>query len=328
MSIFTDEIGERIQAKLELLGYSQRFNLVGSAGSARCYYRNQNEKGSVILMDTEELDADFFRFVRISNYLEKKGVNVPQIHCIDENSSQMLIEDLGDNTLLQVVQNDRDQIKIVYPIVLDSLAQLQKSSLEDESVHGDVQLNQALENRNFGLLDIRWETEYFSHEFLSGYLGVKPNLIEDLIPYFDELANKVSDHSRGFMHRDFQSQNLMIKDFRLFQIDFQGARNGSIYYDLASVLWDPYVELSLKEVEFYFESYCSKVGWNKREAWSLFLQASLQRLMQALGAYAFLSLKKGKVEFKNWVAPGLRQLRQVLEISDWEGRELLFEIWE
>ena len=213
-------------------------------------------------------------------------------------------------------------------MLLDSLFQLQKSSFEEESVHGDVQLKKALENRSFELPDIRWETEYFSDEFLVDYIGVKKSLIEELNPYFDELALNVSKHSRGFMHRDFQSQNLMLKDNKLWQIDFQGARMGSIYYDLASVLWDPYVELSLVEVEFYFGYYCDKMGWEKESVWPLFLQASLQRLMQALGAYAFLSVKKNKLDFKNWIAPGLRQLRQVLEISDWEGRELLFEIWE
>lgn len=329
MSVFTGDLGALIQEKLKDLGYSHQFSLVGSAGSGRCYYRCSGLDGaSIVLMDAGELDADFFRFVRISTYLEKKGVNVPHIHCIDEESAQMLIEDLGDNTLLHMIQNDRLEIKKVYPLLLDSLFQLQRSSCEDESVHGDIQLKVALENRSFEKPDIRWETEYFSDEFLKGYLGVRGSLVEELNPYFDKLAQKVSEHSKGFMHRDFQSQNLMIKDSKLWQIDFQGARMGSIYYDLASVLWDPYVELSLKDVESYFDLYCSKIGWKKDETWPLFLEASLQRLMQALGAYAFLSLKKGKADFKNWIAPGLRQLRQVLEVSDWEGRELLFEIWE
>jgi len=43
------------------------------------------------------------------------------------------------------------------------------------------------------------------------------------------------------MHRDFQSKNLMIKNEQIFVIDFQGARLGPPSYDLASLLFDPYV---------------------------------------------------------------------------------------
>jgi aminoglycoside/choline kinase family phosphotransferase len=212
--------------------------------------------------------------------------------------------------------------------VLKSLYVLQKPTPGVSSLHALDELQDALESRGFEEGDIRWETEYFRDEFLKGYLSFNNDKVEELESHFGSLASSVARHPRGFMHRDFQSQNLMIKEEELWQIDFQGARVGSIYYDLASVLWDPYVELSLSEVEGYFDEYSELAGWDKKRAWQGFLEASLQRLMQALGAYSFLSLKKGKSEFKVWVEPGIRQLRQVLEICEWSGRDLLLELWD
>ena len=57
-------------------------------------------------------------------------------------------------------------------------------------------------------------------------------------------------HEKSILHRDFQSQNLMVKpDGTVHVIDYQGSRMGSVYYDLASLLLDPYVGLSDGEID-------------------------------------------------------------------------------
>ncbi|MDR1811714.1 MAG: hypothetical protein LBQ87_02715, partial [Candidatus Fibromonas sp.] len=49
-------------------------------------------------------------------------------------------------------------------------------------------------------------------------------------------------------------------------------------------------------------------------AWENFLTASLQRIMQALGAYCFLSGKKGIASFEQYIEPGARRLREVVRL--------------
>ena len=60
---------------------------------------------------------------------------------------------------------------------------------------------------------------------------------------------------------------------------------GAMFYDLASLLWDPYVELSLTEIKDFFEywrvSYRETKTYTKDDAWEAFIHASLQRVMQA-----------------------------------------------
>jgi hypothetical protein len=49
--------------------------------------------------------------------------------------------------------------------------------------------------------------------------------------------------------------------------------------------------------------------------WKRFLEASLQRLMQALGAYCNLSRNKGIPSFARHISPGVKRLKCVLEAS-------------
>jgi aminoglycoside/choline kinase family phosphotransferase len=102
----------------------------------------------------------------------------------------------------------------------------------------------------------------------------------------------------------------MIRDGEPFFIDFQGMRFGSPFYDLGSLLCDPYVNFSDKErdelLSFYYGLTKWDLDWTTFQ--SAFWEASAQRLMQALGAYGFLGLKKGMKTFLDHIPVGLRHL--------------------
>ena len=49
------------------------------------------------------------------------------------------------------------------------------------------------------------------------------------------------------------------------------------------------------------------------ETWESFIHASLQRVMQALGAYCFLSKVKGIKKFEQYIEPGKKQLLALFE---------------
>jgi aminoglycoside/choline kinase family phosphotransferase len=135
---------------------------------------------------------------------------------------------------------------------------------------------------------------------------------------FKELAKKAAAQKRVLMHRDFQSQNIMIE--KIGFVDFQGARNGSIYYDVASLLWDPYMMIPVKMIKqlfslwFYANPLLKDVS--PEDAWEDFLIASAQRLMQALGAYCFLSNTKGIKAFEQYIVPGAKRLGELLALRN------------
>ena len=122
--------------------------------------------------------------------------------------------------------------------------------------------------------------------------------------------------ARTLVHRDFQSQNIIIQDEQAWLIDFQGMRPGLPQYDVASLLYDPYyVDLTSSERS-------QLLGFYKRVALQSGMQltsdfdevfnfCALQRLMQALGAYGFLGLQKGRPDFLAHIPAARRSLREV-----------------
>ncbi|MFO0752646.1 MAG: hypothetical protein U0411_04895 [Thermodesulfovibrionales bacterium] len=111
-------------------------------------------------------------------------------------------------------------------------------------------------------------------------------------------------------------------------IDYQGARLGPPAYDLASMLWDPYYGLgdALRErlVGYYVEqmSTVAGEGFSTREFSESLLPCRLQRHMQALGAYGFLSVEKGKKYFLKHVPEALRHLKEETALAKGEYPEL------
>ena len=135
---------------------------------------------------------------------------------------------------------------------------------------------------------------------------------------FDLLAKRISAEPLFLMHRDFQSQNILIHDNEIRVIDFQGARRGLLQYDLVSLLKDSYLVLpqavQQRLIAHYIEELNNRgitISDNAhfRETFTL---AGLQRNMQALGAFAFLSGEKGKTWFRQFIPAGVHHLTSAL----------------
>jgi aminoglycoside/choline kinase family phosphotransferase len=118
------------------------------------------------------------------------------------------------------------------------------------------------------------------------------------------------------IHRDFQCQNIMITRGGIPRvIDFQGARMAPAAYDVASILWDPYHRLddSIRDrlIDYYLEEMKRRsAGFDEALFRDGLISCRLQRHMQALGAYGFLSVVKGKNYFLKHVPEALRLLKE------------------
>ena len=65
---------------------------------------------------------------------------------------------------------------------------------------------------------------------------------------FVNLAKRLASYRRVLVHRDFQSQNIIVWNEQAYLIDFQGVRPGLPQCDLASLLFDPYVALTVESL--------------------------------------------------------------------------------
>ncbi len=295
---------------------SDNFILLAGGGSDRSYYRILSNGRSLVLMVSPSDKQEVAAFIDVGKFLFNTGIGVPEIIDVDEEGLMLLLEDMGDDSLYNILCHKKNEIDIYgyYKKVLLFLAEMQiRPSL------CFVQCNY-LKNRSFGYEKFRWETDYFRECFLKQFCGLslpKEVLLEE---EFNRLAAFLDKEPKYFMHRDFQSQNIYFKNGQVKAIDFQTATKGLLQYDLASVLKDAYFVIDQKMraelIDFYIDILNKKWGMkiDYKEFVKTFHLAGMQRNMQALGAFAFLGLQKGKREFFKHIPAALSYLEEALLI--------------
>jgi aminoglycoside/choline kinase family phosphotransferase len=306
--------------------------LIGTGGSDRKYYRlNDHEKSAVLMVCSAE-DPDFERHIAYTEFFRGYLLPVPEMFAVDCKQKQALFEDLGDLSLYSWLKCRRGpaSIESMYRRVLDILVKL----------HSTVSINSSesplLCSRVFDYEHLRWETSYFIERFVSGHIGMTVKEGNTLKEEFQVLAKTVDSFPKAAVHRDFQSQNLMItKDEVPRVIDYQGARIGPPAYDLASVLWDPYYRLDDDMRERLICYYTEKMradtvtDFDKDEFRYSLMLCRLQRHMQALGAYGFLSKMKGKKYFLRHIPQAMEYLTEetALAVEDFSAlHELVMKL--
>jgi aminoglycoside/choline kinase family phosphotransferase len=162
-----------------------------------------------------------------------------------------------------------------------------------------------------------WEQNYFFEHCLCGHFQLSEADARAVMdaPAMRELATRLAMEPRVLVHRDFQSQNVIIHGGEAWLIDFQGMRPGLAQYDLASLLYDPYVTLTdfeRAELIAFYKTLLEARGGTAAETFDdVFYMCAAQRLMQALGAYGFLGLQRGKPDFLAHIPAARRSLREV-----------------
>ena len=257
-----------------------------------------------------EVDA----FVRIGRHLHEKEVPLPEIYFSDTFSGLVCMQDLGDQHLQQVVCNAdaETDVEDLYKAILGNLMRM--SLAGRQGFDPDWAWQTPAYDREV-ILDR--ECRYFVESFLNLYAGM-PVSYTDLVDEFDWLAHETLSLSlQGFMHRDFQSRNILIKAGAPFFIDFQGGRIGPMQYDLASLLIDPYTALSQdiqdRLLEYHTRELSKKTNLNPERFYKGYACCAITRNLQILGAFGHLSKNRGKAYFEAYIPVALDTLRVNLE---------------
>ena len=289
---------------------------IGADGSSRVFFRiSQPEAVSLVAVfpDTfhprgnEEARAAY----RIGRHLHSCSVSVPQIYGFDTERGVLLFEDLGNIHLQRRVQEEPAKLIFLYEKVIDALLCLQISG------RPDFPLESCWDTPRYDRkLMLERESGYFTQAFCRDFLGKEIPL--GLTDEFEDLAGQATRQPADFvLHRDFQSRNIMVHEGVIRIIDFQGARLGPLGYDLASLLIDPYVGLSSAEQEHLLDYYlgraASRIDLDRDDFLAGYYSLALQRNLQILGAFAFLSSKKNRHFFRKFIKPALCSLDYLLQ---------------
>jgi aminoglycoside/choline kinase family phosphotransferase len=196
-------------------------------------------------------------FLEVRDLLAERGIRVPKIFADGTERGWLVVEDLGDDTMANYLLRRPSDKRDIYRIAVRDLAraQLKLATLPETSI---------IRSRAFDHDLLRWEIDHF----LEWGIAARSIAItaEDKIAFegvAERLANRIAGWPRGFVHRDYQSRNLMVlprsdgspESVELAWIDFQDAMLGPRVYDLVALLSDSYQEFDAEFIEERLDEY-------------------------------------------------------------------------
>lgn len=294
---------------------AEHFELLPPSGSYREYCRLTNDKRSVIgafNSDVKENTA----FLSFSSHFKKNDLPVPEVYTVSSDLRKYLLEDLGNVTLFDYLSNTRENegfsenIVAEYKKVLKVLPKIQ--IVAGKNIDYSVCYPRAA----FDKQSMMWDLNYFKYYFLKlAKIPFDEQALEDDFQAFsDYLLSADSDY---FMYRDFQSRNVMLKDKKVFFIDYQGGRRGALQYDLASLLYDGKADIPQTVRQQLFDFYVAElkkyIQVNEEEFSAYLTGFVLIRIMQAMGAYGFRGFYEKKEHFLKSIPFALKNLEMLLE---------------
>lgn len=284
--------------------------IVEKGGSDRKFYRIRAADRSMILVKYSGHKEENRHYVDIARFLASAGLQVPHIYLHDPAEGLIWMQDLGEKDLWS---HREDPWEIRRPLYESALIEVFKMhSAATRRLDG---CGLTLE-REFNEQLYLWEQGYFFEHCLGNFFQLPAADVRRLsgLAALHSAATRLASLPRVLVHRDFQSQNILIQNGTAWLIDFQGMRPGLPQYDVASLLMDPYVALASAEQDEllgFYQRLARRSGVDVPEDFvEIFHWCALQRLMQALGAYGFLGLQKGRKDFLAHIPAARRSLRE------------------
>ena len=276
----------QVRSALEVVGAGPRVEFLGARGSERVFFRC--DAGIVILYDDGNRDENGL-YAGHARYLKSKGVPVPEVLADLADIKTLVLSDAGVEKKMSFDE---------YAEVVEALVKF--NALGDDPALAGLNLLPGFDDETW-----TWERNLFRKHCLgTRFRQDMPAAAEaELV----KVAAKLEGEPKALVHRDFQSTNVLWKDGALSFIDFQGMRTGPAAYDLASLLYDPYVSLGKGERSELAALYARKSG--RADIVEVLPFAAVQRLVQCLGAYGRLAAV-GQPQFRRHVMPALGHLRE------------------
>ncbi len=293
--------------------------------SSRPYYRVSRDGASVIAMrladdplkSDEVVDGERPRsvpFLDVGAWLRRGGVPVPEVLHADLDAGVILLEDLGDRTVERALAEGEDK-GALYRMAVRLLVVVHAHAARDPDP------DCICFRRRFGEGLLRWELEHFYEYGVVALTGRTPTPGERgvLEEFFADVVRRLCALPQGFVHRDFQSRNLMIHGGRLRLIDFQDALLGPYVYDLVALLRDSYVAFDRDEVlaiqRVFLEERAAR-GLHAPDPTVLmddFQLQALQRKLKDAGRFVYLDRVKGNPKFLPNIPRSLAYAREALD---------------
>lgn len=262
-----------------------------SDASFRRYFRWEGAGQSLIVMDAPPPQENCKPFVDIAFLLAKSGINVPKIYAEDLERGFLLLNDLGNQTYLDVI--DSENADDLFNDALQALLAFQQLPMVAPLPSYDVAL-------------LRRELQLFPEWYVKHELGVEFDAAQQVLwqQVSDLLIDSALAQPKVLVHRDYMPRNLMLSEPNPGVLDFQDAVYGPVTYDVTCLFKDAFLSWPEERVRGWLENY-----WQQAAALDIpvqpdfedFLRASdlmgVQRHLKVIGIFARICHRDGKPRY-------------------------------
>lgn len=266
----------------------EKISFLGVRGSERAFFAAAD---AVVVVYDDTNRRENALYALHARFLSERGIPVPKILAFKPELKTLVLENAGKEkeTTLE------EKLRIV-------------ESLYSFNSLGKLFLNGANGtlpelSESFGPETWKWERELFEKYSLQEHFSIE--MPDDVARQLESVGELLEREEKSLVHRDFQSSNILWNGSDFSFIDFQGMRLGPAVYDLASFVYDPYVNIPERHRDALILHY-SRLA-QRPEIVSLLPYAAVQRLVQCLGAYGRLA-SVGQKQFSKYIMPALENL--------------------
>ncbi len=280
--------------------------IAGDASGRRFFRVGQAPGSSAVIMDYGQPFQDPTDDIILTRIFHDAGLPVAGIVHTSYEGGFLVLEDLGEHTLEDRLAEVPGAAAELYTEAVElaiQVADAGTTALE----RSERSRSPALDRGRF-----RFEMEYFLEHYYFGLVGNPPDdtQTQPLKRFLLDLADQAAAvEPKVLCHRDFHSRNLIVsRSGRLAMVDIQDGRRGPLGYDLASLLWDAYVDidadLRLKMVQLFRKT--SDLG---EEFESSLHILALQRMVKALGTFGYQISVMGRERYRSAIPRTLKNIR-------------------
>ncbi|MDH4560886.1 phosphotransferase [Pseudomonas sp. BN411] len=278
-----------------------------SDASFRRYFRWQAEGRTLILMDAPPPREDCRPFVKVAGMLAEAGVHVPRILAADVEQGFLILDDLGRQTYLDVI--NAENADALFEDALQALLTFQKRSLDVPMPSYDDAL-------------LRRELQLFPEWYLQHHLGIK--LEGERLAAWQRISDLLIDSALAqpqvLVHRDYMPRNLMLSAPNPGVLDFQDAVYGPVTYDVTCLFKDAFLSWPEERVAGWLERYWTQAraaGIPVQTEFAEFRRASdlmgVQRHLKVIGIFARICHRDGKPKYLGDVPRFFAYIKAVIE---------------
>lgn len=297
-----------------------RVEAIQPEASARRYYRLHTDVTRILCHDPVGLaEGESSDFCQIATHLQKHSIPVPQILAIEAGAGLLLISDVGSTDLLAAEHSQPTEALTWLHEAVDLLVRL-------HAVPAVPPISTRFFDKDKFLFEIRYLEQAL--QFVEEQHALPtPFLSPELRFFLRSLCERLAQSNEWVLtHRDYHGRNILVSSAgELSLVDFQDARMGSPWYDLSSLLFDPYCAASRTRVFSGLARYTERSGRSPGDNANVFYAQALQRVFKALGNYLQLTFQAGMGHvYARSIPAALDQLELATQLGGFPDSVFLF----